>query len=124
MNQLYLKRLEGLVIDDVSSSVATFHPLQSEGSSLSHVETQSVGQHVLRIGDYTLTIMNRCKLEGLDSLDQTGGLRITAVNETEDAVTLMLQDSIRIVIDLRDEAYVGPEALVLHGPDDLIVVWN
>jgi hypothetical protein len=27
-------------------------------------------------------------------------------------------------IDLRYESYVGPEALVIYGPDNLIIVWN
>lgn len=109
MNQHYLKRLEGLVIDTVLSS---------------NGEEPTSGQHVLRIGDYTLNVMNRFELIGIDKLDHVKGLRIEAVLEVEDAITVMLQNSIRIVVDLRDEAYFGPEALVLHGPNELIVVWN
>lgn len=110
MNQLYLKRLEGLVVNDVSSSFSG--------------EELGGGQHVLRIGDYTLNIMNRFQLIGIDSLDQAQGLRIETVQEVDDALTLMLQNSNSIVVDLSDDAYFGPEAMVLHGPDDLIVVWN
>lgn len=112
------------MIDEVSSSVATYYSLQDGEFLLSQTESQSVGQHELRIGQYTLTIMNRFQLEGVDSLARTRGLHIQAANESKEAVTLTLQNSIQIVVNLMNEEYLGPEALVLHGPSDLIVVWN
>ncbi len=27
-------------------------------------------------------------------------------------------------VDLRDNAYIGPEAMVLRGPNEEIMVWN
>ena len=110
MIQSYLKRLEGLMVDDVSSSFSR--------------EELGGSQHVLRICDYTLNILNRFKLIGIDCLDQAQGLRIEMVQEMDDAVILVFQNSNRIVVDLTDDAYFGPEAMVLQGPDDLIVVWN
>jgi hypothetical protein len=29
-----------------------------------------------------------------------------------------------LVIKLDDNSYIGPEAIVLYGPENLIVVWN
>ena len=43
---------------------------------------------------------------------------------SEEAACLRFDDGSAIEIDLRDEAFEGPEAIVLDQPGESIVVWN
>ncbi len=51
------------------------------------------------------------------------GARLDDVEETHEQVSLTFTGKC-LRIDLRDEAYSGPEALVLHLPGGPIIVWN
>ena len=124
MNQDYLNRLVGLVIEDFSSSVINYHPIDSNVSSTSEMGPKDVPGYQLKVGPYALTILNHFKLKGIQDLHQSKGLRVLHVVESKDEVIIELQNLIEIVVNLRDEAYYGPEALILEGPGDLIVVWN
>lgn len=77
--------------------------------------------------DYQLSIVNPVHVTGIDGpleLSSLKGKMVNRVEENEHTALIGFNDGLQLVIDLRDESFVGPEAMVLHGPADLIVVWN
>jgi hypothetical protein len=62
-----------------------------------------------------------------ESKQQSTGLtgrRLLGVEARPDAVELIFDDGWSVEVDIRDEAYTGPEAMNLHRPGKPIVVWT
>jgi hypothetical protein len=68
-----------------------------------------------------LNIYNRFKLSGDEALE---GKTVTDVDEGQTEITIKLTGGSNIRIDMRDDAYTGPEAMQLRMPGQPIVVWN
>ena len=73
-----------------------------------------------------LTINNPINLTGpvAESLSSIRGLRISSIEESDEKAILRFGDGSSIDVDLRDEAYQGPEAMVLDVPGIPTLVWN
>jgi hypothetical protein len=73
-----------------------------------------------------LSIYNKMSLAGpvAEDLDAIQGKRLLIAEEYEEAVVLRFDDGSVLEVDLRDEAFNGPEAMALHVPGEPIVVWN
>ena len=52
------------------------------------------------------------------------GKAVMNVDEKESTVTITFEDGMHIQIDLKNEAYNGPEAMQLRVPGMPIVIWN
>lgn len=78
----------------------------------------------LEIEDYTLIITNKFTLAPSAPIDSLINTVIVNVEESESSIRIQVSNGLLLTIDLSDEAYFGPEALVLHGPDNLCIVWN
>lgn len=52
------------------------------------------------------------------------GKTVTSVDESEHVITINFENSMAIRVDMRDEAYIGPEAIQLRVPGEPIVIWN
>lgn len=50
--------------------------------------------------------------------------RIVAIESADDSLTFALDNSSTLIVDLRDAAYHGPEAVVLRGPLGEFIVLN
>lgn len=74
-------------------------------------------------GGYGLSIYNSYEISKGD-FDKIVGSFAESINETEEFLRINLANGIEILVDLRAEAYQGPEAIQLNGPDNLIVIWN
>lgn len=74
----------------------------------------------------SLTVYNRYELEGFVSrdtqllIDKT----VTNVDEEMDMITIRFENKLALRIDMRDEAYTGPEAIQLRVPGEPIMVWS
>ncbi|MEZ4759719.1 MAG: hypothetical protein R2810_08015 [Flavobacteriales bacterium] len=121
-----LNGLVGQIVLQVSDDITTYLPINSptpfpEGG-------QAVIVRVINFGQYTLNIANPTRLSQAGvALDRYGamiGRPVTGVEETEQFARIDFGPDLRLEIDLRDESFTGPEAMVLYGPDYLIVVWN
>jgi hypothetical protein len=80
----------------------------------------------LRLGDDLITIYNPLNLEGFSRDDPSrtsAGLFLTNVEESKDAIVLRFSGGATLAIDLRDESYSGPEAVVLTKHTGEIIVW-
>ena len=74
--------------------------------------------------DIVLTIYNEFKLLNNHDVSSLSGAKLVKVEEKPEAVILYFSNGTRLHIDLRDEAYNGPEALELRVPGQPTVVWN
>lgn len=55
--------------------------------------------------------------------DDLVGMELQTVIETASQIAFEFGVT-SLIVNLTDEAYTGPEALVFYGPNDLIVIWN
>ncbi|MGD0959772.1 MAG: hypothetical protein ABSB19_08200 [Methylomonas sp.] len=74
----------------------------------------------------SLAIYNNFEINGLKKSDANNliGIMLTDVYEDKNTIILNFENDVSLQIDLRDEAYTGPEALELWVPGKPIVVWN
>jgi hypothetical protein len=88
---------------------------------------------VLKIHDYvqlffekdiTLNIYNDYRLTKGAEIASLKEARVEKIEEKQDELILYFSEAKRLRIDLRDEAYNGPEALQLNVPGEPTVVWN
>lgn len=95
--------------------------------SLSVTEVIQVHDYVqLLFSDGTvLNIYNdyRCEPSGQDCLAIKGQI-ILSVQETATSAEITAINEARVIVDLSDEAYSGPEAMQLCVPGKPIVIWN
>ena len=74
----------------------------------------------------SLSIFNRASLSGpaAEDLDTIKGKRLVSVEESKEEAILRFEDGSSVQVDLRDDAFNGPEAMTLHEPGEPIVVWR
>jgi hypothetical protein len=75
---------------------------------------------------YSLSIYNQWSIitSSPSSICRLKGAIIIEILIDDEILTLKLDNTDNIRINLNDSAYTGPEAMVLHGPGNSIVVWN
>jgi len=103
-------------------------------SRLSVLQGRAI-RRALRVEDYLqlhfelgagLNIFNVVSLTGpvAEDLDAIQGKRLSSAEESDDKAILRFEDGSVVEIDLREEAFNGPEAMELRIPGEPIVVWN
>lgn len=77
-------------------------------------------------GGISLAIYNRCELTGffLSDAQRLIGVLVTHIDESADTITISFGNSWGLRVDMRDDAYTGPEAMQLCVPGEPIVIWN
>ena len=58
------------------------------------------------------------------SVDKLIGRIVVSASESADAIELAFSDGVFIKVDMREQAYQGPEALQLDRKGLPIVIWN
>jgi hypothetical protein len=118
----YLKLLIDRQVVDVGTEISTTIPIMDNNSDNILIETP------LRISFdiYTLFIYNRWTFLGENSerVEELKGKELTCVQTVSETLEFWFNSADVINIDMSDNGYIGPEALVLDGPDNLTVVWN
>ena len=97
---------------------------------------QLVGQRVTKSGivhDHAqvifgsaaiLTINNDYTITDTKNPAELEGLTLTGVSQNAEEVVLTFADGTALDVNLRPDAYHGPEAMTLHRQGQPIVVWN
>jgi len=82
-------------------------------------------------GGWRIAIYNASSLETASAAPLTEenartlrGTRIVDIKTEPQFVAITFDHPARLVIDLRDEAYSGPEAMLITGPGEVILAWN
>ena len=73
--------------------------------------------------DYTLNIYNKHRLENANSLEELENQILSRVDEQDSEIIFHFGNK-SLKVDMSDQGYTGPEALLLRGPNNLNVVWN
>jgi len=73
-----------------------------------------------------LSIYNSHKLDGFiaDNVQDLIGKVVSQVEDQMEIATIKFENDWAILVDMRDEAYMGPEAMQLRVPGEPIVIWN
>jgi hypothetical protein len=117
-----LKRLIGKVVNktEISSSIIIGRNMKADDPN----RERTFVMLQLFIEDYILNISNPITIiPSYKELPDLEGLKIIAVHETDEEAELIFDNGNRLIVDMRDEAYEGPEAIYLTGPDGFWVVW-
>ena len=119
-----LNKLKGKVITDVLVSQGTYYPIMSEKTE-EITPPQIIDEVVIVMEDYSLNISNKITVDPKsENINSFISKKIYNILESNEEVKVITTDNCWFSVDLRDEAYFGPEAMVLKGPNNLCVVWN
>ena len=115
-----LNELIGHRIIRVATDIVTVIPIISDGEMRLEIPVTLV------FADYTLNIYNSFVIYGVTvtSLSLLEDLTVQGCEEVSTDIILYFDKSVKLIIDMSDKGYNGPEALSLYGPDNLIVVWD
>jgi hypothetical protein len=114
----HLSKLVGKIITNISKNQEPYYPLSDKEKIHTNNEV------FIEIEDYSISIFNKIVLDAdNEDISFFKGKKIKAILQLKDEVRISTTDNRWFSIDLRNEAYVGPEAISLHGPDNLIVIW-
>lgn len=88
-----------------------------------------VQQRPFEDGAAVLSIYNSCEVRGFSpeseqAITSLMGQRLLAVTMCSSCVELRFDGGCLLSVDVRDEAFIGPEAMVLHQPGKSPVVWT
>lgn len=116
MTQLY--RLIGQIVQSIGTEVSMTYELGKKDQSLLEVPTQII------LDNFTLTIYNKVKLDGARHLKDLEKTKILKVQGDKNEEKLWFSNGALLSVQLDNDSYIGPEAMVLTGPENLIIVWN
>src|ERR1700754_1286265 len=117
--QLYA--LKEKVIIEINQEISSTSPIndRSEDKILTEISL------VLFFDSYRLFIYNNWNISGdFTNVKELIGHKIVEISVENRFLELKLNDSVLLRVDLSDDGFNGPESLVLHGPNNLLVVWN
>jgi hypothetical protein len=119
----HLKELIGKDVKQVTNEVSNTYPVGKRVDILSNdIQTEIFVRLVF--DSYTLDIYNPIKLAGIISYIELINRKVLKVQESDDKIVLSFENNAVLFVDMWDESYNGPEAVVLNGPNNLCVVWN
>jgi hypothetical protein len=115
-----MSMFEGIVgkrISMISCRKETFHSIEND-------TIETVEEILVEIDKWTMCITNPVRLDPkLASIEDLVGATIDQINSTDEKFRVST-DKGWFSVDIRRESFVGPEAMVIYGPENLIVVWN
>jgi hypothetical protein len=117
----HLDKIKGLVIKTIQQEISTTIPINdpAEDKILTEIPL------ALYFDSYNLFIYTSWSIDGsCENISDIIGEKITDIYMERQALNLRLNDFLIIKVDLSDNGFIGPESLVLNGPDNFCMVWN
>ena len=123
VQKLYLEQLIGKAVTKTDITTSTTIGIRKTKDEPSNEKMEITLQ--LFLEDYLLNIYDPITIipankELLDFIS----LKVIAVSETKEEAELIFDNGYKVIINMREEVYFGPEAMCLYGPDDFCAVWN
>jgi hypothetical protein len=117
----YFRLLIGKTILDVRQEISVTIPINDADPEKILMEIPLM----LLLEEYEVSIYNKWALIGdCTHIKQLIDRTILSVKMEGYSLVFELDGPIEIRVDVSDDGYIGPEAIVLNGPDNLSVVWN
>ncbi len=121
--QSYLRRLLGKTFTKTEMATSTTFPIENSRDYPNDGRMEIT--LLIFFEDYNLEIFNPITIipndkELLDFI----GLKVIDTGETKDEAELIFDNGYKIIVNMRNDVYYGPEAMCLNGPDNFWVVWN
>jgi len=121
-----LRILIGQTIIKACTEINTLVPLSdlandnAKGSFLFEIPLQLI------FVNHSLLVYNMWRLTGssLKRIEDLKNVTILSIIVLDQQVQFLLSDKSSIQVDMSDTGYIGPEAMVLYGPNDSIIAWN
>ncbi len=122
MKNEILTVLEGKEILNIEAEVTAAVPLSVSTEDEITIKTPLK----ITVDGYNLFVYNRWEFKPTQPKDvkDLKGHQIIGTEYDSDSLQIQLSGDDRIDIDLSENGYVGPESLVLYGPDEQMVVWE
>lgn len=95
----------------------------------SHEPVEDYVQFTFEDGAAILSVYNPCEVRGPEpesgqTVTSVVGRRLLAAKTPPGLIELHFDEGWKVTVDIRDEVYTGPEAMVLHRPGKSPVVWT
>jgi hypothetical protein len=116
-----LDKIRGLTIEAIQQEISTTFPINdpAEDKILTEIPL------ALYFINYSLFIHNSWKIMGpCEKIADMVGEKIVDIYMAGQGLNVRLNDFLTIEVDLSDNGFVGPESLVLCGPDNYCMVWR
>ena len=116
-----LDKIKGLVIKAVQQEISTTIPINdpAEDKILTEIPL------ALYFDSYNLFIYNTWSIVGpCKNISEIIGKKIIDLYMENQDLHLRLNHFLVIKVDLSDNGFIGPESLVLNGPDNFCMVWT
>ena len=118
-----LERLIGKIVLNTDSSISHVAGLKQNVNDPDN-ELTLIGIQLF-FQDYILNIYNRFEIvPQISGIDKLAGLEVISISDNSEKAEIFFKNGSVLRVDLRDEAYLGPEAMVLYGPNNFWSVWN
>jgi hypothetical protein len=117
----HLDKIKGLAIRSSQQEISTTIPINdpAEDKILTEIPL------ALYFDCYSLFIYNSWSILGsCRNISDLSGEKIVEIFMQSQDLNLRLSNSLIIKIDMSDRGFIGPESLVLNGPDNSFVVWT
>ncbi|GAC1586167.1 MAG: hypothetical protein NVS3B8_00200 [Chitinophagaceae bacterium] len=120
-----LKVLIGKRIISASTEISQLVPMNDFDNTSKEFGLIEIPLNLVFV-DYTLFIYNKWTIlnSPTKKIDSLKGVALSLIKDNDDTLQLYLDDASIIQVDLSDDGYIGPEAMSLHGPNHLLIVWN
>jgi hypothetical protein len=117
----HLDKIMGLVITTVQQEIGTTIPINDPAEEKKLTEIPLA----LYFDSYNLFIYNAWSIVGpCENISEIIGEKIIDLYIENQDLNLRLSHSLVIKVDLSDNGFIGPESLVLNGPDNFCMVWT
>ena len=119
----HLERLIGKIVTDFAIGNSITYGLKGKyGEPPSEITEIEIS---LFFEDHFLHIYNPISILPSDrELMDLIGLKVISTSEAQFECELIFDNGARLIIDMRDEVYNGPEAMNLVGPNNFLAIWN
>ena len=117
----HLERIKGRIIKSVRQEISTTIPINDSGEDKTLTEIPLA----IYFDNYNLFVYNTWSVIGpCENVSKIIDEKIVDIYMEDQDLILRLSPFLLINVDLSDNGFIGPESLVLNGPDNFWIVWN
>jgi hypothetical protein len=111
------------IITKVNLDTSTTFAINADKNASNFSKMELVVQ--IHFEDFLLNVYNPIKISpSYAELKDLIGHRVMKTYESKDKAEIIFESNYKLKINMREEAYFGPEAMCLYGPNNFCAVWS